>query len=74
MEKVLEYFHADIIDTYAIGDDYNDLEMLQYAKHTIAMGQAPREVKEVCEFITDDIYHEGFTKAMNHSPLLFPAQ
>ena len=70
MEKVLEYFHADIIDTYAIGDDYNDLEMLQYAKHTIAMGQAPREIKEVCEFITDDIYHEGFTKAMNHYQLI----
>ena len=36
----------------AVGDGYNDLSMLKYAGYSIAMGNAPDEIKKVCDHVT----------------------
>lgn len=36
----------------AIGDSYNDIDMLEYAGIGVAVGNAPREVKEAADYIT----------------------
>lgn len=36
----------------AVGDGYNDLSMLEYAGFSIAMGNAPDDIKKVCDRVT----------------------
>ncbi len=43
----------------AIGDNYNDIEMIKIAGLGVAMGNAPLEVKKVADFITRDNNHDG---------------
>jgi len=45
--------------TIAIGDSYNDIEMLKVAGLGVAMGNAPQEVKDVADYITKDNDNDG---------------
>ncbi|WP_270400674.1 Cof-type HAD-IIB family hydrolase [Mitsuokella multacida] len=53
-----------IEDTMAIGDSYNDLPMLKAAGHSVAMGNAVPEVKEVCDYETGRCEDFGFAQAI----------
>ena len=57
-------------DCYAFGDSRNDLTMLEHAGHSIAMGNAPDEVKAVCSYVTDRPENDGIEKAMEHFGLI----
>ena len=57
-------WNIDRSEIMAIGDSYNDLPMLRAAGHSVAMDNAPDDVKEVCEFMTDDCKDDGFAKAV----------
>ncbi|MGL5416327.1 MAG: HAD family hydrolase [Clostridium sp.] len=70
MEVVLKYFNIKSENVYAIGDDYNDMEMIDFATTGIAMGHAPEEIKKVANYITRDIDNEGFYYAMEHFNLI----
>lgn len=59
-----------IENTYAIGDGPNDLEMLSYVKHGIAMGNATIEAKKAAEYITDDIHDNGIYNALKYYELI----
>jgi Cof subfamily protein (haloacid dehalogenase superfamily) len=48
----------------AIGDNFNDLEMLEYAGVSVAMGNAPEAVKEVSEWVTSDVENDGVAVAI----------
>ena len=48
----------------AIGDNYNDMDMLQYAGVGIAMGNAPDIVKEKADDITATNDEDGVAKAL----------
>lgn len=67
---ILDCFDVCKEDIYAIGDDYNDIEMLQFATTSIAMGHAPDVVKKHADFITEDIDNDGFYHAMKHYGLI----
>ncbi len=45
--------------TIAIGDSYNDMEMLKAAGLGVAMGNAPQEVKDIADYITKDNDNDG---------------
>ena len=49
----------------AIGDNYNDIEMLQFAGLGIAMGNSPIEVKSIADFVTLDNNSEGIQFALD---------
>ena len=51
---------------YAIGDSANDLTMLHYVPHSIAMGNADQDVKDACEYVTTDLHDDGVYKALQH--------
>lgn len=51
-------------ETIAIGDNFNDIEMIQYAGLGIAMGNAPEPVKKVAYFITETNNNDGVAKAL----------
>jgi len=57
-------------DTYALGDSRNDLLMLQNVAHPIVMGNGMEEVKELAEFVTDDLEFDGVEKALQHYGLI----
>jgi HAD superfamily hydrolase (TIGR01484 family) len=46
-------------DVLAIGDGTNDIEMLQWAGHGVAMGQAPVEVKAAADAVTGTLADDG---------------
>ena len=48
----------------AIGDNFNDKEMIEYAGLGIAMGNAPHEVKSVADYVTDTNDNDGVSKAL----------
>ncbi|HXB09019.1 MAG TPA: Cof-type HAD-IIB family hydrolase [Puia sp.] len=52
---------AEII---AMGDNYNDVEMIQFAGMGVAMGNAPDDIKAVADYVTDTNNNDGVRKAM----------
>ncbi|WP_330232384.1 Cof-type HAD-IIB family hydrolase [Nocardia sp. NBC_00508] len=45
--------------TLAIGDGYNDREMLCWAAHAVAMGNAPAEIRGLADEVTDHVFEDG---------------
>ncbi|MEU4342837.1 HAD family hydrolase [Nocardia sp. NPDC023852] len=45
--------------TLAIGDGYNDREMLRWAAHSVAMANAPAEVQSLADEVTDHVLEDG---------------
>ena len=65
-----DYLGVDREETYAIGDSVNDLDMLEFAGHGIAMGNASELAKSVSEYVTADIHADGIYQAMQHYELI----
>ena len=69
--KILcDYLGTEIDSAYAFGDSMNDYEILQAAGVGIAMGNAVLELKEVADYVTDDISDDGIYKACKHFHLI----
>ena len=64
------YFNIPMEETFAIGDSDNDLEMIEMAHIGIAMGNGSKKLKEIANYITDDIDHDGAVTAMQHFHLI----
>jgi hypothetical protein len=56
----------DILDTISIGDGDNDIEMIQTSGIGIAMGNATERLKEVSDYITDNVDEDGVYKALQY--------
>ena len=67
---VCEHLQVDREDTYAIGDSVNDLDMLSFVGHGVAMGNGTAPAKEAAEYITTDIHEDGIRNAMKHYGLI----
>ena len=48
----------------AMGDNYNDVEMIQFAGMGVAMGNAPDDIKARAGFVTDTNNNDGVRKAL----------
>lgn len=59
LEQVRRRLGIEPMGTVAVGDQRNDLEMLQWAARGVAMGQAPEEVKEVADEVTATVEEDG---------------
>lgn len=70
MDAVVKYFHADIKDTIAIGDGFNDLPMFKKAHLSIAMGNAPQEIKDKADRITTSLDEDGIYRAFKDLNLI----
>lgn len=51
-------------EVIAIGDQQNDLEMIEFAGVGVAMGNAVSEVKEIADYITDTNENNGVAKVL----------
>ncbi len=55
MEMLAKYFHVSKEEMLAVGDNYNDLEMLQAVAYPVAMDNAKEGLKEYCPYRTDSV-------------------
>lgn len=70
IEKLMELEGVDIDDVYAIGDSINDMDMIDYVRHGIVMGNGDDKLKAVAEYVTDDMDKDGVEKALMHYGLI----
>lgn len=70
MDSVIHYFNADIKDTIAIGDGFNDLPMFEKAHLSVAMGNAPQEIKDKADRITTSLDEDGVYNAFKELKLI----
>ena len=52
VKKLIEYLGIESDNVGAIGDYYNDVKMLQSVAHPVCCGQAPDDIKAICEHVT----------------------
>lgn len=51
-------------ETMAFGDNLNDIELLERAKYSYAIGNAREEVKEAANYVTDTNVNDGVLKVL----------
>ena len=49
--KLAQYFHIPMEETMAVGDSYNDIAMLKTAGVSVAVANAPQEIKQICDHV-----------------------
>ena len=59
LEQVAAELGVARADVLAIGDGRNDVEMLRWAGRGVAMGQAPLEVQEAADDVTETVDNDG---------------
>lgn len=64
IKKILEIENIPLENAYAFGDGDNDIEMLDFIPHSVAMGNASKKAKQHATYQTDDIKHDGVYKGL----------
>ncbi len=64
-KKLCELLSINENETMAIGDDLNDLGMIEWAEVSVAMGNANDEVRKIAKFSTETCANLGFYSAVN---------
>lgn len=57
-------------DTYSFGDSTNDLDMLEYTAHSVAMGDGMQQARDAAEYVTAPLAEDGIFKACEHYGLI----
>ena len=70
IDLIRNEFNASLDDCYVFGDSRNDLSMLTHVKNSVAMGQAPDDVKAQCSYVTDTPVNDGIEKALRSLRLI----
>lgn len=70
VQSVLEYYGYGPENAMSLGDNENDVEMLQYTGIGVAVGAASDKAKKAADYITDDIDEDGWANAMKHFRLI----
>lgn len=64
VEFLQNYWGLKKEEILTIGDQNNDIALLQAGGIKVAMGNATEELKAIADYITDSVYEDGFVKAM----------
>ncbi len=67
---LLAHLSASREEVIALGDGWNDLEMIQYAHVGVAMGNSADILKEAADLVTGDILQDGVWQAFDQLKLL----
>jgi len=51
-------------EVFAVGDNFNDIEMIRFAGFGVAMGNAPEDVKKYADFVTYTNDEDGVAYAI----------
>ena len=69
MRRLSDYIGKELLgiaaaNVLAIGDNYNDVEMLDYAGIGVAMGNAPHDVQSRADWVAPNIESDGVAVAI----------
>lgn len=64
IEKLIQEVGVKREEIIAVGDSYNDQEMIEFAGLGVAMGNAPEDIKEVADFVTDTNVNHGVAQVV----------
>ncbi|QAT62831.1 Cof-type HAD-IIB family hydrolase [Acidilutibacter cellobiosedens] len=67
---IKEYVGNKLTESYAFGDDVNDMEMLNEADIGIAMGDGNEELKKHADYVTEPLEQEGISKMLTRLELI----
>ncbi|MDD4801832.1 MAG: Cof-type HAD-IIB family hydrolase [Syntrophomonas sp.] len=70
LEVIANYYGIGRQEVMAVGDSFNDIEMLEWAGLGVAMGNAFEPVKEIADFVTFSNDEEGVYEALRRFVLL----
>lgn len=70
IQKICEYLGIDREDTYAFGDGNNDVEMLSYVRHGVAMGDGTENAKKAADYVTSPLEEDGIRNGLAHFGLI----
>jgi Cof subfamily protein (haloacid dehalogenase superfamily) len=67
--EAVRYLAEDVLglsakNIMAIGDNFNDIEMLDYAGFGVAMGNAPLEVQAIAQWVAPSVEQDGVATAI----------
>lgn len=65
-----KHFGINIENTMAFGDGGNDITMLKHVNIGVAMGNANPEVKQIANYVTNDVDDNGIWNALKHFKVL----
>ena len=65
LARLLDVLGRTPADLTAIGDNYNDLEMIQLAGMGVAMGNAPEDIRQQANFVTKTNNEDGVAYALD---------
>jgi Cof subfamily protein (haloacid dehalogenase superfamily) len=65
LKSIADYYSIPLANTVAIGDNFNDIPMLEMAGLSIAMGNADYQVKNICDCITLTNSKHGVSYALD---------
>ena len=66
LSRICEANGIDMSSVVAVGDSYNDCEMLDAAGYGIAVANAPEELKNHADFVSSQDSGKGFVEAVDH--------
>ena len=70
IERMCRELGIDRENTYAFGDSANDIQMLQYVKYGVAMGNASQDAKEAADYVTSNMKEDGIWNGLKHFGLI----
>lgn len=64
LEKYVKEKEGSMQETMAIGDNYNDVSMFERVGLSVAMGNAPTDIQQLCDEVTETNEEHGVAKAI----------
>lgn len=65
VEFLQQYWGLKKEEILTIGDQNNDIALLQAGGIKVAMGNATEELKNIADYVTDSVFENGFVSAIN---------
>ncbi|ETP71017.1 putative HAD superfamily hydrolase, partial [Lachnospiraceae bacterium JC7] len=66
IDAILKHYGFSLSECAAIGDGWNDVDMLKHCGLGIAMGNAKPECKSAADYICPHILHDGISDAIDY--------
>ncbi|MCI8484524.1 MAG: Cof-type HAD-IIB family hydrolase [Lachnospiraceae bacterium] len=70
IREICKTLKIDHENTYSFGDSTNDLDMLKYTAHSIAMGDGMQQAKDTAEYVTAPLKEDGIYQGCKHYGLI----
>ncbi|MGN1313468.1 MAG: HAD family hydrolase [Lachnospiraceae bacterium] len=64
LEEIMEQYGIQKDEVIAFGDNMNDYGMLSLLPNSVAIGNARREIKDICRYIADTNVNDGVLKIL----------